>query len=88
MDAKINVNNSEKKDTVEKGNDEEFERALDSERIDDFKVDSTRRSKSKKEKREILSTSAQNALKRFASSIASNLANENLEPSSEFNPGD
>ena len=40
MDAKINVNNSEKKE--EKGNDEEFERALDSERIDDFKVDSTR----------------------------------------------
>ncbi len=40
MDAKLNVNNSEKKE--EKGNDEEFERALDSERIDDFKVDSTR----------------------------------------------
>jgi len=31
LDGKININMSEKKDTVERGNDEDFERAIDSE---------------------------------------------------------
>ena len=59
LDGKININMSEKKDTVERANDEEFERAIDSEQIDDFKGDEAKaRSKSIMMKREILSQSA------------------------------
>jgi len=59
LDVKVCINNSGKKENLEKIIDEEFERALESERFDDFNGNAKNiRSKSTNMRRDTLSASA------------------------------